>query len=1375
MKTGESGVNVDPFIRKSSSFSEFFEKAKALSYKERGDVFERIVQLHLRSQPKYAVELEHVWQLKEIPDDVREHLQIPYADEGIDLVAKHVDGTYWAIQAKYRGNPETRLSWGSKGGLSTFTSLAFTTCKNIAFGLVVSTTAKPLRKTHLTGKNVGFELYGDLLELDDNVGEGWRRLKQGLKGKSRPPKGLKPYPHQQRAIRNAKKHFLKEGNHRGKMIMPCGTGKSLTGFWIGQVLDAKEIVVAVPSLALIKQTLNIWTRESLAHGVSPKLLAVCSDSSAGSVDEDSFTAEQYDLGVPCVTDPTAIKTFLKAASDQPKIVFTTYQSSQVLAQVSKSLGHSFDLAILDEAHKTVGRKEKVFAHLLSEDNIRISKRVFMTATERFYTGNSNQIASMNDSEIYGDIFELLTFKQAIETHKIICDYRFVTIGIAQSEITALWENNDYLRIEGTELDEDTTRSLASGLALRKAYSELGVKRAISFHKSIKLADRFKNQQDQLVKAFPELTDVDTFHVSSKTSAGERNIRLRKFAKADKGLVTNARCLTEGVDIPSVDCVLFADPRQSKVDIVQAAGRAMRKFPGKTHGFIIVPLVVPENLDLETFASTTAFSNVVKTTKALAAEDERIVEYLRVISTGTNDDVGERVETELTEVLAEKVDAEILLRNLKLKVWDKVAKLNWRPFEDARKFAIELNLRGNQDWQDFAQSKERPADIPSAPAQVYADSGWVSWGDWLGTRNIHRNTMEYLSFRQAKEFARQSGIQTGKQWAKAWRDGFLPDDLPANPPWVYRNAGWTTMGDFLGTGSFSPTRYIWLDFEEARNTIRKFGLSSVQEFRDRYKNEFKVLKIPSNGPKAYKDKGWVSWGDFLGTKRQFQGLWLSHDETKALVQRLGLRSRKEYTAARKDGRLPENTRSLPQDAAEFKDWTDFFGKQQTLKRSERFTFSQAKEWVQKKGIKTATEWRKVSKAGNLPPEMPVGPEKFYDGQGWDGWANFLGTDNRSGKQLRDHFVDYKAAKKFAENLSVNSSSEWQKQRRKMSEKAEWPSDIPAYPDKTYQDRGWVSWGSFLGSGAVAISAKEYRPFKAARKFVRSLSLRSSTEWHEWRKNNLPDDIPAYPEGTYKDKGWAGWRDWLAIEERFLPFEKARKIIRSLNLASIKEWREYASSGKRPTNIPNDPSKIYSSDGWIGWKDWLGIKRRFRNYRDAAKYIRSLGLKNFKEWQRYAKSADRPPDIPAGPAQYYKDKGWVNLGDWLGTKRSANKDKKFLSYTAAKNIVQKQNLTSETEWRKYCRAGQRPNDIPSSPHVHYKNRGWVSWSEWLGTARRRQFMEFPSARAYARSLGLKTSRDWLVFSKSGKRPRDIPSKPSVFYRDEGWNSWPDWLGV
>jgi len=266
----------------------------------------------------------------------------------------------------------------------------------------------------------------------------------------------------------------------------------------------------------VKQTLNVWTKEFLAHGITPDWISVCSDKDTGNVDGDEFTAHTYDLGVPCTTDVNEIATFLKKPCKSVKVIFTTYQSGRVLSEAAKKAKTLFDFGIMDEAHKTVGRKDKVFSHLLSDKNIKIKKRVFMTATERLYKGTSEEIISMDDVAIYGTTFELLTFKEAIEAKpQIICDYKFVTIGITEREIRELWEDNKYVKVEGTELDDVTSRSLAGGLALRRAYKKLKIKRAISFHGSIAKAKEFERQQEALSEVFPEFGKVDVFHVSSK--------------------------------------------------------------------------------------------------------------------------------------------------------------------------------------------------------------------------------------------------------------------------------------------------------------------------------------------------------------------------------------------------------------------------------------------------------------------------------------------------------------------------------------------------------------------------------------------------------------------------------------------------------------------------------------------------------------------------------------------------------------------------------------------------------------------------------------------------------------------------------------------
>ena len=569
-------MNIDGLIRSSASFSEFLEKVKVLSKsRDKGDVFERFVELYLKSKPKYACQVETVWQLRDVPEEIKRNLNLPKLDEGIDLVTKNFDGTFWSIQAKFSSNSKSRLKWGGKGGLSTFTALSFSTCRNIDYGLVFSTTEKPLKKSELTGEKIGFELLSDFLELETGECEEWNRLKKCFGNRPVAPKKLVPFSHQKRAKNKAKNHYLKEGNRRGKLIMPCASGKSLTSFLIANALNSKEIIVAVPSLALIKQSLNFWTKEYLAYGIRPSFIAICSNSDVGDIDSDSFTAETYDIGIPCTTDQNVIEDFLKENSDQPKIVFTTYQSGKVLARSSKAVKHRFDLGIFDEAHKTVGRKDKIFSHLIFDENIKINKRVFMTATERHYRGSSEQIVSMNNVSHYGKTFELLTFKKAIEEN-IISDYRFITIGISKLEIRKMWDENKYLRLEGKELTEEKTRSLASGLAIKKVFSELGVNQAITFHRTINDSKNFLIQQDDLEKIFPEFQDIKRFNVSSKISAGERSVIMNNFAESERSLISNARCLTEGVDIPSVDCVMFVDPKESKIDIVQAVGRVLRK-------------------------------------------------------------------------------------------------------------------------------------------------------------------------------------------------------------------------------------------------------------------------------------------------------------------------------------------------------------------------------------------------------------------------------------------------------------------------------------------------------------------------------------------------------------------------------------------------------------------------------------------------------------------------------------------------------------------------------------------------------------------------------------------------------------------------------
>jgi hypothetical protein len=253
----------------------------------------------------------------------------------------------------------------------------------------------------------------------------------------------------------------------------------------------------------------------------------------------------------------------------------------------------------------------------------------------------------------------------------------------------------------------------------------------------------------------------------------------------------------------------------------------------------------------------------------------------------------------------------------------------------------------------------------------------------------------------------------------------------------------------------------------------------------------------------------------------------------------------------------------------------------------------------------------------------------------------------------------------------------------------------------------------------------------------------------------------------------------------PFKEGREYVRSLGLRNLSEWLAWAKSEERPGFIPANPSVIYWRRGWVDIGDWLGIDivyshgGNWRSFEEAREFVRSLGLKNYNEWRTWSRSYERPKNIPSSPGVVYEKEGWKGFGDWLGTGRIACQNKVYRSFRKARSYARNLGLKNLDEWKAWAKGPERPEDIPMHADRTYKDHGWKSWGDWLGTGRivtssvgHRPFEE---AREYARSLGLKTSIAWREWSKSGNRPKDIPSNPEVIYRGKGWISYADWLGT
>jgi superfamily II DNA or RNA helicase len=1110
------------FVQKCTSWNDFQQACLPLSNKEKGDLFEELVKAWLLLDPTHASKLKRVWLLREVPPSVTKRLKLPSTDQGIDLVAETREGEFWAVQCKYRQETNQSLTFRE---VSTFGSLAFTVCDGFSYGLICSTTER-FTKTLAGAGKIGFATLDAWLGLDAAF---FSRLRAHLGNRPAKLKPLRPRPHQKAAVKDARTHFVEEKAKRGKLIMPCGSGKSLTAYWIAGDLGSRRIVVAVPSLALIRQTLNVWLREAMAEEREVDWICVCSDESAGRIERDDVAVLRQDLGLPCLTDPEEITTWLGRKRRETTVVFTTYQSGAVLAKAARAARFTFDLGIFDEAHKTVGDTAKLFSHLLHDENLRIRQRLFMTATERRYQGSSDTILSMDDAEVYGETFHLLSFKRAMEVHPpILSDYRILTLSVSRGEVADLIRRNAFVRPDRAEWSEEVeAQMLASLIALRKAMHKHPIRHAVSFHASIARAERFRDDNETFTRLFRRFGRVEAFHVSGKTPTGTRARVIEQFATAERSLVTNARCLTEGVDVPGIDAVLFADPRRSAVDIVQAVGRALRAAEGKECGYVILPILHEDDATAEDILESDAFKEILTTLRALAANDDRIIEYFRDRAAGRQAGSGGGVSFEIDERLAKRIDLEAFVRGVEVRCWDRLAKLSWRPFEEAREFVRGLGLGNGDEWRAFTKSAKRPADIPANPMRTYGKKCWVSMGDWLGTGRVANRNKSFRPFEEARAFTRSLNLKNVSEWKSLCAAGNLPSDVPVAPWATYRGEGWKGFGDWLGTRSIATFLRKYQPFRKARAFARRLGLNNRDEWSFYAKSGKLPSDIPNDPVTVYRDSGWVGWGDWLGTGR------IAHQN-------------KQYRP-----------------------------------------FQRARSFARKLNLANQADWLSYVKSGKLPPDIPGDPRNAYKDKGWTGMGDWLGTGTVA-PQLRQ-YRSFSEAQAYARSLGLRSGSEW----KSLGQAGSLPSDIPSNPAAVYADKGWTGFSDWLGTGTIALKLRNYRPFAQARSFARSLNLKNGDQWRDFVKSGgLPSDIPATPERIYKKEGWTGLGDWLGTDtiathkRRYRSFTRARSFARSLKLRNKAEWTSHLTSRKLEPDIPADPRNTYKDKGWSGWRDWLG---------------------------------------------------------------------------------------------------------------------------------------------------------------------------------------------
>ena len=286
-----------------------------------------------------------------------------------------------------------------------------------------------------------------------------------------------------------------------------------------------------------------------------------------------------------------------------------------------------------------------------------------------------------------------------------------------------------------------------------------IKNAVSFHSSIDKAIRNKELQDHISTTY-HFEHIVSYTVSGNQPTARRNRIVQEFARSERALITNAKCLTEGVDVPNIDCIVFADPRKSKVDIVQALGRALRRKEGKEWGYVVLPVVYDEEtkeIDNENF------KEIVAILRGLASNDSRLIEYFEAKSSDKHTKSNKSDSLFNFSVISEILDEKELEKHLEIRLWDKLSGYNWLQFEEARNFVHMLKLKSGIEWRDYCKSSQKPENIPSRPDYVYKQDGWKDWGDWIGSGYLATQLREYRPFEEARGFVYKLKLKGVKEW------------------------------------------------------------------------------------------------------------------------------------------------------------------------------------------------------------------------------------------------------------------------------------------------------------------------------------------------------------------------------------------------------------------------------------------------------------------------------------------------------------------------------------------------------------------------------------------------------------------------------------
>ena len=637
-------------------------RTAAISERDKGTAFEKLVTAWLVADPVQAKRFARV----ELWSDWARRRELDRSDTGIDLVGALHDGSLAAIQCKFFDAHRRIRKEDIDSFISASAKHAF------AERLIVETTDVPW------SDNAETMLHGQTIPTARIGLDGLRESQVDWSTFAATGEVLRPEPKTLRQDQIEALEAVLAGlaeADRAKLIMACGTGKTLTGLRIAEELagSSGHVLLLVPSLALMAQTVREWCADAVVRLTA---FAVCSDTQVGKRRRSRYDVaelEVTDLVFPATTDAASLaRAVTTAQAGSMRVVFATYQSIAVIAAAQASHGFpEFDLIVCDEAHRTTGvtfagEDQSNFVKVHDSGVIRGRKRLYMTATPRIYGENAKSkardtqtvLASMDDPTLYGEVLFHHGFARAVESG-ILTDYRVIVLAMDEGYVSTAVQKR--LADKDSELVlDDATKIVGCWKALSKtglketaADDSAPMRRALAFCRSINSSKLVRNEFEQVVSEFQTVIGEDdrngvfceVRHVDGTYNARDRGKRL-DWLKEDAGtdvcrILSNARCLTEGVDVPALDAILFLHPRNSQIDVVQAVGRVMRRAPGKRMGYVILPVGIPPGVPADVALGDNERYRVVwQILNALRAHDERLDAVVN--HGGLGQDVSDRI-------------------------------------------------------------------------------------------------------------------------------------------------------------------------------------------------------------------------------------------------------------------------------------------------------------------------------------------------------------------------------------------------------------------------------------------------------------------------------------------------------------------------------------------------------------------------------------------------------------------------------------------------------------------------------------------------------------------------------------------------------------